>query len=40
VLMVLLTSGHLQIELYDTANIERAKKWAMKYHWSEDTLFF
>ncbi len=39
-LMVLLTSGHLQIELYDTANIERAKKWAMKYHWSEDTLFF
>ncbi len=38
--MVLLTGGHLDIELYHTANIERDKKWVMKYHWSEDILFF
>ncbi len=38
--MVLLTGGHLEVELYDIANIERVKKWMMKYHWSEDTLFF
>jgi hypothetical protein len=39
VLMVLLTSGHLEIKLYDTTNIERAKKRVMKYHWLEDNLF-
>jgi hypothetical protein len=38
--MVLLTSGHLQTELYDTTNIERVKKRVMKYHWLEDTMFF
>jgi hypothetical protein len=38
--MILLTGGHLEIELYDTANIKRVKKRVMKYHWSEDTLFF
>jgi hypothetical protein len=38
--MVLFTGGHLEIGLYDTANIERAKKQVMKYHWSKDTLFF
>lgn len=38
--MVLLISGHLEIGLFDIANIERAKKRVMKYHWSEDTLFF
>jgi len=38
--MVLFTGGHLEAELYDTTNIERVKKQVMKYHWSEDTLFF
>jgi hypothetical protein len=38
--MVLFTGGHLETRLYDIANIKRAKKWVMKYHWSEDTLFF
>ncbi len=38
--MVLLIGGHLETELYDTTNIEQAKKRVMKYHWSEDTLFF
>jgi len=38
--MVLLISGHLETGLYDTTNIKRAKKWVMKYHWLEDTLFF
>jgi hypothetical protein len=37
--MVLLIGGHLKTKLYDTANIERAKKWVMKYHWSENTFF-
>jgi hypothetical protein len=30
--MVLFTDGHLEIGLYDIANIERAKKRVMKYH--------
>jgi hypothetical protein len=38
--MVLLIGGHLEAELDNTTNIERAKKQMMKYHWSEDTLFF
>jgi hypothetical protein len=38
--MVLLIGGHLEAELYDIANVERAKKRVMKYHWLEDTLFF
>jgi len=38
--MVLLTGGHLEVELDDTANIERVKRRMMKYHWSNDTLFF
>jgi hypothetical protein len=38
--MVLLTSGHLEDGIYDTTNIERVKKWVMKYHWLKDTLFF
>jgi hypothetical protein len=38
--MVLFIGGHLEIELDDTVNIERAKKRVMKYHWLEDTLFF
>ncbi len=38
--MVLLNGGHLETELYDTTNIEWAKKRVMKYHWSKDTLFF
>jgi hypothetical protein len=40
VLMVLFIGGHLEAELYDIANIKRAKKRVMKYHWLEDTLFF
>jgi hypothetical protein len=40
VLMVLFIGGHLETELYDITNIERAKKRVMKYHWSKDTLFF
>jgi hypothetical protein len=40
VLMILLTNGHLKIGLYDTANIEKANKWVMKYHWLENILFF
>jgi hypothetical protein len=39
-LIALLTSGHLEAELDNTANIKRAKKQMMKYHWSNDTLFF
>jgi len=38
--MALLTSGHLETEFDNISNIERAKKRMMKYHWSEDTLFF
>jgi hypothetical protein len=38
--MALLTSGHLETEFDNISNIERAKKQMMKYHWSEDTLFF
>jgi hypothetical protein len=38
--MVLLIGGHLEIGLYDTTNIERIKKWVMKYHCLENTLFF
>ncbi len=38
--IALLTGEHLEVELDDTANIERAKKQMMKYHWLEDTLFF
>ncbi len=38
--MVLLTGGHLETRLYDTSNIERAKKRVMKYHWLKDILFF
>jgi hypothetical protein len=38
--MVLLIGGHLEIGLYDTTNIDRAKKRVMKYHWLEDILFF
>jgi len=39
-LMVLLTGGHLEINVYDIAEIDRVKKQVMKYHWFEDTLFF
>lgn len=38
--MVLLIGGHLEVELDDIANIERVKRRMMKYHWSNDTLFF
>jgi len=38
--IALLTGGHLKDELDNTANIKRAKKWMMRYHWLEDTLFF
>ncbi len=38
--MVLLIGGHLEVELDDTANIESVKRRMMKYHWSNDTLFF
>jgi hypothetical protein len=38
--MVLLTSAHLEINVYDVAKINKVKKWVMKYHWFEDTLFF
>jgi hypothetical protein len=38
--MVLLIGGHLEVELDGTANITKAKKWVMKYHWLKDTLFF
>ncbi len=39
-LIALLTSAHLEYELDNTTNMDRAKKRIMKYHWSEDTLFF
>jgi len=39
-LMVLLTGGHLEINVCDVAKIDRIKKQVMKYHWFEDTLFF
>lgn len=39
-LMVLLTGGHLEINVYDIAEIDKVKKQVMKYHWFEDTLFF
>jgi hypothetical protein len=38
--IALFISGHLEVKLDDTANMERAKKRMMRYHWSEDTLFF
>ncbi len=38
--IALLTGGHLEVELDNSGNMDRAKKWIMKYHWSEDTLFF
>jgi hypothetical protein len=38
--MALVTSGYLEVKLDNTTNIERVKKCMMKYHWSEDTLFF
>jgi hypothetical protein len=38
--ITLLTGGHLEVELDNIANIDRAKKQMMKYHWSKDTLFF
>jgi len=38
--ITLLTGGHLEAELDNIANIDRAKKQMMKYHWSKDTLFF
>ncbi len=38
--IALLTSGHQEDELDNIANIERAKKRMMRYHWSKDTLFF
>jgi hypothetical protein len=31
VLMLLLIGGHLEARIYDTTNIERAKKQVMKY---------
>jgi hypothetical protein len=37
--MVLLVGGHLEIGLYDTTNIDRAKKRVIKYHWLENILF-
>jgi hypothetical protein len=38
--ITLFTDGHLEVELDNIANMDRAKKRVMKYHWSEDTLFF
>ncbi len=38
--IALLTGGHLEVELDDIANMERAKKQMTRYHWSKDTLFF
>ncbi len=38
--MPLLTSAHLEVELDNTTNIERAKKRMMRHHWLENTLFF
>jgi len=40
VLIALLTSAHLEYELDNTTNMDRAKKRIMRYHWLEDTLFF
>jgi hypothetical protein len=38
--IALLTDGHMEVELRNTTNIDRAKNRIMKYHWSEDTMFF
>jgi hypothetical protein len=38
--IALLIGEHLEVELDDIANIKRAMKWMMRYHWSKDTLFF
>jgi hypothetical protein len=38
--ITLLTRGHLEAEIDNTTNIDRVKKWMMRYHWSENTLFF
>ncbi len=38
--MVLFTGRHLEVGACDVANIDRVKNWIMKYHWSEDILFF
>jgi hypothetical protein len=34
VLIALVTGGHLEAELDNITNMDRAKKWMMKYHWS------
>jgi hypothetical protein len=39
-LLVLLNGGHLEIDVYDVAKIDKVKKQVMKYYWFEDTLFF
>jgi hypothetical protein len=37
--IALLIGGHLEAVFNNTANIERAKKRMMRYHWLDDTLF-
>ncbi len=38
--IALCTRGHLEAELDKNANMDRAKKRIMRYHWLENTLFF
>jgi hypothetical protein len=38
VVMVLLTRRHMEIDVYDVVNIDKVKKWVMKYHSFEDTI--
>lgn len=40
VAMVLLINGHLEVDIHETSSIKRAKKKVMKYHWTQDILFF
>ncbi len=38
--MLSLIGEQLEVGVYDDANIDKAKKWIMWYHWLEDNLFF
>jgi hypothetical protein len=40
VTMLLLIGEQLKASVYDDANIDKANKRVMRYHWSEDNLFF
>jgi hypothetical protein len=38
--MLLFIGEHLETGVYDDANINKAKKWVMWYHWLENNMLF